>query len=48
MSGPVGVGGFEEGESEGDSPTEKVAELARSDEATGSIWYLAAKKRRSR
>jgi hypothetical protein len=25
MSGPVGVGGFEEGEFEGDSPTEKVA-----------------------
>ena len=35
MSGPVGVGGFEEGEFEGDSPTEKVAAqilLASSDE----------------
>ena len=25
MSGPVGVGGFEEGEFEGDGPLEKVA-----------------------
>jgi hypothetical protein len=28
MSGPVGVGGFEKGEFEGDSPTEKVAVAA--------------------
>jgi hypothetical protein len=25
MSGPAGIGGFEEGEFEGDSPTEEVA-----------------------
>jgi hypothetical protein len=29
MSGPVGIGGFEEGEFEGDSPTKKVAAQIR-------------------
>jgi len=40
MSGPVGVRGFEKGEFEGDSPTEKVAAQIRLRGATERQVHL--------
>jgi len=49
MSGPVGVGGFEEGEFEGDSPTEKKLPNSRAATrplARFGIWRRRRKKKK--